>query len=126
MSSRRVRASRTSEDELNELIFKLQAVLTESSSRCTTRVSPSKILKETCSYIKRLQREVDDLSERLSQLLASMDTSGSGLDDWESGEAAGVGYSGSVVPESKVEEIVKTAERYVLESVQNHSKLNYC
>ncbi|PSR95814.1 Transcription factor like [Actinidia chinensis var. chinensis] len=80
MSSRRVRASRTSEDELNELIFKLQAVLTESSSRCTTRVSPSKILKETCSYIKRLQREVDDLSERLSQLLASMDTSGSGLD----------------------------------------------
>ncbi|XP_057464810.1 transcription factor ILI4-like isoform X1 [Actinidia eriantha] len=98
MSSRRVRASRTSEDELNELIFKLQAVLTESSSRfylyllsttwllhqaiegCQYHVSPSKILKETCSYIKRLQREVDDLSERLSQLLASMDTSGSGLD----------------------------------------------
>ncbi|KAK2973523.1 hypothetical protein RJ640_010578 [Escallonia rubra] len=39
-------------------------------------VPASKILKETCKYIKRLQGEVEDISERLSQLLASMDNSG--------------------------------------------------
>lgn len=37
------------------------------------QVSASKVLKETCSYIKRLNSEVDGLSERLSQLLNSMD-----------------------------------------------------
>jgi hypothetical protein len=35
--------------------------------------SASKLLKETCSYIKSLHREVDDLSERLSGLMATMD-----------------------------------------------------
>lgn len=30
------------------------------------------ILKETCDYIKKLQREVDDLSERLWKQLDSM------------------------------------------------------
>lgn len=37
------------------------------------QVSAWRILKETCSYIKRLHREVDDLSERLSHLLDSLD-----------------------------------------------------
>lgn len=32
-----------------------------------------KVLKETCNYIKSLHREVDGLSERLSQLLDSME-----------------------------------------------------
>ncbi|CAN1179937.1 Transcription factor PRE5 [Linum perenne] len=29
----------------------------------------SKILEETCNYIRKLEREVDELSERLSRLL---------------------------------------------------------
>ncbi|KAH7529121.1 hypothetical protein FEM48_Zijuj05G0150700 [Ziziphus jujuba var. spinosa] len=33
----------------------------------------STILEETCSYIKRLRREVDNLSERLSQLMDTAD-----------------------------------------------------
>ncbi|KAF3326384.1 transcription factor ILI3-like protein [Carex littledalei] len=36
-------------------------------------VSAAKLLKETCSYIKSLHREVDDLSDRLSQLMETMD-----------------------------------------------------
>ena len=35
--------------------------------------SASKLLKETCSYIKSLHREVDDLSDRLSELMSTMD-----------------------------------------------------
>ncbi|CAL9041144.1 unnamed protein product, partial [Musa acuminata subsp. burmannicoides] len=31
------------------------------------------VLKETCNYIKSLHREVDDLSDRLSELMATMD-----------------------------------------------------
>ncbi len=34
----------------------------------------TKLLKEMCSYIKSLHREVDDLSERLSELMATMDS----------------------------------------------------
>lgn len=37
------------------------------------QVSASKVLQETCNYIKNLHREVDDLSDRLSQLLATTD-----------------------------------------------------
>ncbi|CAL5362187.1 unnamed protein product [Camellia sinensis] len=65
-----------SEDEINDLVTKLQALLPNSSSRSRTRVPASKILKETCSYIQRLHREVDDLSNKLSQILANMDTTG--------------------------------------------------
>lgn len=71
MSSRRERASRITENEMNDLILKLQPLLPDSSSRCNTRVSASKILKETCNYLKKLHKEVDDLSEGLSQLVAS-------------------------------------------------------
>ncbi|KAL0384953.1 UNVERIFIED_CONTAM: Transcription factor ILI5 [Sesamum radiatum] len=67
MSNRRARVSRITEDEMNDLILKLQALLPDSSSM----VSASKIVKETCNYLKKLHKEVDDLSERLSQLLAS-------------------------------------------------------
>ncbi|XP_022866223.1 transcription factor PRE5-like, partial [Olea europaea var. sylvestris] len=38
------------------------------------QVSASKVLQETCNYIKNLHREVDDLSDRLSQLLESIDS----------------------------------------------------
>lgn len=37
------------------------------------QVSASKVLQETCNYIRSLHREVDDLSDRLSQLLDSTD-----------------------------------------------------
>nr|AKN09606.1 basic helix-loop-helix transcription factor [Salvia miltiorrhiza] len=68
-SSSRERSSRITEDEINDLILKLQPLLPD--SRSNTRVSASMILKETCNYLKKLHKEVDDLSERLSQLLAS-------------------------------------------------------
>jgi hypothetical protein len=38
------------------------------------------VLNETCTYIKGLQKEVDDQSERLSQLLDSVDTTGIDVD----------------------------------------------
>ncbi|XP_020583254.1 transcription factor ILI5-like [Phalaenopsis equestris] len=70
MSSRR---SRITEAEINELISKLQSLLPESRRRSVGRVSASKLLKETCNYIKNLHQEIDDLSERLSGLINNMD-----------------------------------------------------
>lgn len=37
------------------------------------QVSAAKVLQDTCNYIRSLHREVDDLSERLSELLANND-----------------------------------------------------
>jgi hypothetical protein len=37
------------------------------------QASTAKMLKETCSYIKTLNREVEDLSDRLTDLMATMD-----------------------------------------------------
>ncbi|KAL7115109.1 hypothetical protein ACP275_04G163900 [Erythranthe tilingii] len=70
-NNRREIVSRITEEEINDLLLKLQQFLPDSTSRCTKRVSASKILKETNNYLKKLHKEVDDLSERLSQLLAS-------------------------------------------------------
>ncbi|KAK9272532.1 hypothetical protein L1049_002905 [Liquidambar formosana] len=72
MSSRRSRASSTADDEINDLFSKLRAEINRSG---TAKVSVSKLLKETCKHIKRLQREVDNLSERISELIESPDTS---------------------------------------------------
>ncbi|MQL85314.1 hypothetical protein Taro_017833 [Colocasia esculenta] len=72
MSSRRS-GSRITEDDLNELVAKLQSLLPEARRRSMGRASASKLLKETCSYIKSLQREVGDLSDRLSDLMSSLD-----------------------------------------------------
>ncbi|KAL3845978.1 hypothetical protein ACJIZ3_003381 [Penstemon smallii] len=72
MSNRREGVSRITEDEINELILELQALLPNSStSRCNSRVTTSKILKKTCNYIKKMHKEVDNLSDRLSALVAS-------------------------------------------------------
>ncbi|THU60911.1 hypothetical protein C4D60_Mb07t17710 [Musa balbisiana] len=71
MSSRR--SSRISDEEISELISKLQSLLPESRRRSMSRASAAKLLKETCSYIKSLHREVDDLSDRLSDLMSTMD-----------------------------------------------------
>ncbi|KAM1026152.1 hypothetical protein ACFX13_039828 [Malus domestica] len=80
MSSRRSRSrqsggSRISDDQINDLVSKLQQLLPEiRNSRCSDKVSASTVLQETCNYIRNLHREVDDLSERLSELLATTDT----------------------------------------------------
>ncbi|XP_074576356.1 transcription factor ILI6-like [Curcuma longa] len=74
MSSRRNRArqsgsSRITDEQINDLVSKLQSVLPEARIRRNDRASAAKVLQETCNYIRSLHREVDDLSERLSKLL---------------------------------------------------------
>ncbi|KAK8942020.1 Transcription factor bHLH135 [Platanthera guangdongensis] len=71
MSGRRTRIT---EDEINELVSKLQSLLPEARRRAAGRASAAKLLKETCNYIKSLNREVDGLSDRLSGLIATMDS----------------------------------------------------
>ncbi|KAK4753577.1 hypothetical protein SAY87_001681 [Trapa incisa] len=80
MSSRRSRSrqsgsSRITEDQIADLVSKLQQLIPEIRNRRSDKqVSASKVLQETCNYIRSLHREVDDLSQRLSELLASSDT----------------------------------------------------
>ncbi|KAF6159985.1 hypothetical protein GIB67_033069 [Kingdonia uniflora] len=82
MSSRRSRSRQSggsrdniSDDQINDLVIKLQQLLPELRRRSSDRASSAKVLQETCKYIKSLQREVGDLSERLSELLETTDTS---------------------------------------------------
>nr|BAK04484.1 predicted protein [Hordeum vulgare subsp. vulgare] len=78
-SSRRSRTRRggsspsISEEQISELLSKLQALLPESTQarNGAHRGSAARVLQETCSYIRSLHREVDDLSETLAALLAS-------------------------------------------------------
>ncbi|KAG6599062.1 Transcription factor PRE6, partial [Cucurbita argyrosperma subsp. argyrosperma] len=77
MSSRRSSRSRNSsgaqisDDQISDLVSKLQRLIPEIRNTRSHKVSASKVLQETCNYIRNLHREVDDLSERLSQLLAA-------------------------------------------------------
>ncbi|KAL6135656.1 hypothetical protein ACLB2K_061742 [Fragaria x ananassa] len=79
MSSRRSSRQSSSgspsikDDQIIELVSKLRQLVPEIRDRRSDKVSASKVLQETCSYIRNLHREVDDLSERLSQLLATID-----------------------------------------------------
>ncbi|XP_004489383.1 transcription factor PRE1 [Cicer arietinum] len=77
MSSRRSRqqssSSRISDEQIIELVSKLRQLVPEIRHRRSDKVSASKVLQETCNYIRTLNREVDDLSERLSQLLTTID-----------------------------------------------------
>ncbi|KAK2977522.1 hypothetical protein RJ640_025703 [Escallonia rubra] len=78
MSNRRSRqsagVSRITDDQIIELVSKLQQLLPEiRNNRRSNKVSASKVLQETCNYVRSLHKEVDDLSERLSQLLATID-----------------------------------------------------
>ncbi|XVE54819.1 hypothetical protein DITRI_Ditri03aG0113300 [Diplodiscus trichospermus] len=74
MSSQGSRGSnQITDDELNALILKLQTLLPQLNQGRNGRVSETKVLNEICSYIRRLQKEVDDLSERLSEHIGSMD-----------------------------------------------------
>ncbi|KAI4336019.1 hypothetical protein L6164_014597 [Bauhinia variegata] len=80
MSSRRSRSRQSggsmniSDDQINDLISKLQQLLPELRNSHSDKVSAAKVLQETCNYIRNLHREVDDLSDRLSELLATSDT----------------------------------------------------
>uniref|UniRef100_M8CSQ8 BHLH domain-containing protein n=1 Tax=Aegilops tauschii TaxID=37682 RepID=M8CSQ8_AEGTA len=115
MSSRRSRSrqsgsSRITDEQISDLVSKLQDLLPEARLRGNDRqmvaleimvrlffffffffffthtpkhkeighcfvVPSSRVLQETCTYIRSLHREVDDLSERLSELLATSDMS---------------------------------------------------
>ncbi|GJY45588.1 transcription factor ILI3-like protein [Tanacetum coccineum] len=69
-------------NELADLILKLQALLPTASSKGDGRekMATSKIIQETCNYIKRLQQKVNIEGERLSQLLDSMENDGLDMD----------------------------------------------
>ncbi|XP_059316056.1 transcription factor PRE6-like [Lycium ferocissimum] len=73
MSSRRSR-SRISDDQIADLVSKLQQLIPEIRNRRSDKASASKVLQETCNYIRNLHSEVDGLSDRLSQLLESTDS----------------------------------------------------
>nr|XP_043617787.1 transcription factor PRE1-like [Erigeron canadensis] len=78
MSSRRSResssaASRISDDQIIQLLSQLQQLLPEIRNRRSNKASASNVLQETCNYVRNLHREVDDLSDRLSQLLSTID-----------------------------------------------------
>ncbi|XP_049362775.1 transcription factor PRE1-like [Solanum verrucosum] len=83
MSSRRSRqsssssspgSSRISDDQIIELVSKLHQFLPEIQTRRSNKASATKVLQETCNYIRSLNREVNDLSDRLFQLLSTIDT----------------------------------------------------
>ncbi|CAM0901930.1 unnamed protein product [Alopecurus aequalis] len=74
--TRRAGSSRStasiSEEQISDLLSKLQALMPESQARNGAhRGSAARVLQETCSYIRSLHREVDDLSETLAALLDS-------------------------------------------------------
>ncbi|KAK4769381.1 hypothetical protein SAY86_027531 [Trapa natans] len=80
MSNRRSRqssssgSSRISDDQIVDLLSKLRRILPKiHDSGRSSKVSASKVLQETCNYIRSLHGEVDDLSERLFQLLGTID-----------------------------------------------------
>ncbi|GMY26039.1 transcription factor PRE6-like [Fagus crenata] len=80
MSSRRSRSRQSNvsrnitDDQITDLISKLQQLIPEIRNRRSDKVSASNVLQETCNYIRSLHREVDDLSDRLSNLLATTDS----------------------------------------------------
>ncbi|KAF5189420.1 Transcription factor pre3 [Thalictrum thalictroides] len=85
MSTRRSRSrqsgggssSRITEDQINDLVIKLQQLLPELRHRSSDKMSAARVLQDTCNYIRSLHREVDDLSERLSELLSTTEISSS-------------------------------------------------
>ncbi|XP_051141507.1 transcription factor PRE1-like isoform X1 [Andrographis paniculata] len=79
-------APRISEAQIIDLVSKLHQLLPEIRSSTTGRrgatkvelqaagsASANKVLQETCNYIRNLHKEVDDLSERLSNLLSTVE-----------------------------------------------------
>ncbi|XP_074286558.1 transcription factor PRE6-like [Silene latifolia] len=74
-SSSRSGTSRIISDaQIIELVYKLQQLVPELHRPRSDKVSASKVLHETCTYIRNLKREMEDLSDRLSQLLTTLDS----------------------------------------------------
>ncbi|KAK1440811.1 hypothetical protein QVD17_06643 [Tagetes erecta] len=74
MSSRRSTGTpRITDEQIIELVSKLQQLLPELRNRRSNKASASKVLQETCNYVRSLHKEVDDLSDRLSRLLSTVD-----------------------------------------------------
>ncbi|KAL6645160.1 hypothetical protein ACP70R_016768 [Stipagrostis hirtigluma subsp. patula] len=73
--SRQPRSSRITEEQISDLVSKLQDLLPEARLQSNARVPSARVLQETCNYIRSLHQEVDNLSERLSELLATSDMS---------------------------------------------------
>ncbi|KAL8230046.1 hypothetical protein R6Q57_014946 [Mikania cordata] len=75
---RQTRSSRITDEQIVDLVYKLQQLIPQDQIHTAHshhhKDSSAKVLEETCSYVRRLQREVEDLSQRLSELLQSMDT----------------------------------------------------
>ncbi|KAJ8479356.1 hypothetical protein OPV22_023083 [Ensete ventricosum] len=67
--SRQSSSGRITDQQIDDLMSKLQSLLHEARVGSHDRASAAKVLQDTCSYIRSLHREVDDLSERLSELL---------------------------------------------------------
>ncbi|KAD4385597.1 hypothetical protein E3N88_25766 [Mikania micrantha] len=79
MSARRSRSgqpitSKISDDQVNDLVLKLQQLLPEIHIHRSHKASASKVLQETCNYIRSLHLEVDNLNERLVELLQNTDS----------------------------------------------------
>ncbi|KAL0332059.1 UNVERIFIED_CONTAM: Transcription factor PRE5 [Sesamum calycinum] len=67
-------SSRISDDQIIDLVSKLHQLLPEiRTTRRPNKASANKVLQETCNYIRDLHKEVDNLSDRLSQLLSTID-----------------------------------------------------
>ncbi|XP_030545073.1 transcription factor PRE6-like [Rhodamnia argentea] len=82
MSTRRASSSslprpssiaKISDEQISDLLSKLRQLNPQLRANRSDKVSASNLLQETCNCIRSLQREVDDLSDQLSQLLASTD-----------------------------------------------------
>ncbi|EPS67081.1 hypothetical protein M569_07696, partial [Genlisea aurea] len=79
MSSRRIRSrastvTRISDDQIADLVSRLQQLVPESHrggrrSSPSDKVPASKVLQDTCNYIRSLHQEVGNLSDQLSELL---------------------------------------------------------
>ncbi|KAK8607191.1 hypothetical protein V6N13_052935 [Hibiscus sabdariffa] len=71
------RSSARSHDN-EDFCLKLQDLLSTDmkKNKKINKRNANKLLEETCSHIKRLNGEVDDLSNRISELMASLDNNG--------------------------------------------------
>ncbi|KAK9061756.1 hypothetical protein SSX86_018939 [Deinandra increscens subsp. villosa] len=78
MSNRRSApgTQRITDEQITELVSKLQQLLPELRNHRSNKASASKVLQETCNYVRSLHKEVDDLSDRLSRLLSTVDDDG--------------------------------------------------
>ncbi|KAL5204276.1 hypothetical protein ABZP36_009147 [Zizania latifolia] len=62
-------AAAPTDEQIADLISKLQAVLRPSGHANGKQASRAEVLQEACRYIRRLHRESDALSQRLAELL---------------------------------------------------------